>query len=271
MRNTTAKQGRHNRLIRLIRLSAVILGGSVFLWLANDITVQAKEKTDTCVTCHSDEKFMVRNIKLYEYFQNWQLSLHRIEGVNCVDCHGGNPKAKTKENAHGGKAMGAAEKSSPISYQNIPKTCAKCHDEVFERFRKSEHYKHLISNGQTEQGPNCVTCHGSVNLHVLNVNSVQQVCTQCHNEKTRNNPDIPEQAERVLRDFLSIDRYTRYLTLRGDPKKVQPVLQDLEPKISELGAQWHTFDLDAIHEETHQVLKEVKEKRKELIQLGKNR
>jgi hypothetical protein len=54
-----------------------------------------------------------------------------------------------------------------------------------------------------------VTCHGSINSEVLNVNSVAVACARRHNEERDNRPNDPEKARAVLNRFLSIRRFHR--------------------------------------------------------------
>lgn len=224
----------------------------------------AKPTTNSCEQCHSDPKFLVQNKKLYDYYRDWSVSIHRQEGVTCVDCHGGNPKATTKAAAHGSESLRSSDASSPINYANIPATCATCHEHIYDKYRKSAHFQHLKVADQTEQGPNCVTCHGSLNVSVLNVTTVRATCAQCHNEDTRNNPDIPEEAERVLNNFLSISRYYRFITMRSKPEDAKAFFQVVDPVIRELNADWHTFELDRIEDKTRDLLRFMQLRRKEL-------
>jgi hypothetical protein len=234
------------------------------LLLAGQPASAAGKARNSCVDCHSDAKFLVQNKKLYDYFQAWKDSIHSQANVTCVDCHGGNPQAATKEAAHGGRSMSASEQASPTSYQNIPTTCARCHKTVYQRFKESAHYEHLRATAQEEQGPNCVTCHGSVNTTVLNVNTVRETCRQCHNEQTKNNPEIPSEAEAVLSNFLSIHRYYRYIVLRAKPEQVKSFVTIMEPLVKRVAADWHTFDLDKVKEDTHNLVVFLKEQRDKL-------
>jgi hypothetical protein len=219
---------------------------------------------NSCVDCHADPNFLVQNKKLYEYYRNWRSSVHGQEGVTCVDCHGGDPKAAGKEGAHGGQAMSAANPVSPISYQNVPKTCANCHKDIYEGYQQSEHFKHLRDNPDEKQGPNCVTCHGSVSVAVLNVGTVKQACERCHNKETGNYPEIPEQAEDILSRFLSINRFYRYIATQGDPQRVKAIFKTLDPRIKQLNAHWHTFDLDNVAKETREVIDLLKGEREKI-------
>lgn len=224
---------------------------------------------DACAACHQDKKFLVQNKKLYDYYENWRLSVHAQEGLSCADCHGGNPKAKNKSRAHAGKSMGAAGKSSAVNFRNIPSTCAACHDDVVEGYKKSQHYKNLSATDK--QGPSCVTCHGSVNAAVLDSGRVRRMCSNCHSYSTGNHPEVPEKAEYVLNRFLSIHRLYRYIGLKGDPTDVRAFLHKVDPLRSELAVEWHTFNLDATEKKVRALLDALKEKRNEIRKARKTK
>ena len=226
---------------------------------------------DSCVSCHSDPDFLVKNKKLYDYFQNWKYSIHSMEKVSCADCHGGNPAASSKAAAHASKVGGAESVVNSINYRNIPATCAKCHKSIYEKFKGSEHFKHLLSKSKGEQGPNCVTCHGSVSISVLNVNSVRETCEKCHNAKSGNNPDIPLEAEEILNNFLSIQRYFRFIGVRSGPKKARSYFEVLEPMIKNLSAEWHSFNLKRVENETKKILNVTRAIRNEIKSEEKGR
>jgi len=224
----------------------------------------AIEVTDSCVECHGNPDFLVTAKKLYDYFQEWNLSVHRQEGVSCEDCHGGNSDAHDKKTAHGTAVSGGLTSGSAVSFENIPATCGGCHDDIYQGFRKSNHAAHLIKKKQEKQGPNCVTCHGSMNTVVLNVNTVKGTCQRCHNEQTGNHPEIPDAASDILNRFLSIQRYYRYIGIRGEPGETQAFFAVMDERIRDLSVLWHTFDLPKIDKETRFVLDLLKAKRAEV-------
>jgi len=224
----------------------------------------ATEVTDSCVECHSNPDFLVTAKKLYDYYREWDLSVHRQEGVSCEDCHGGNSDARDKKEAHGTEVSGGLSAGSAVSFENIPSTCGGCHDDIYQGFRKSNHAAHLIKKKQEKQGPNCVTCHGSMNTVVLNVNTVKGTCQRCHNEQTGNHPGIPDAASDILNRFLSIQRYYRYIGIRGEPGETQAFFAVMDERIRDLSVLWHTFDLPKIDKETRFVLDLLKAKRAEV-------
>lgn len=249
--------GRSGRLASLLALAgALALAGP-------RPALAAEEEADSCVDCHRDPDFLVTNKKLRDYYVNWELSIHSQEGVTCSDCHGGNPALGDKESAHGGE-LGEGSLGSAVNFRNIPRTCGQCHEEIYKAYRESHHSEHLIREGEDRQGPNCVTCHGSINVSVLNVTSIRDSCTRCHNDETENHPDIPDRAHEILNDFLSIHRFYRYITVREMPEDAREFFEMVDDRIDSLSIAWHTFDLDEIEEKTGVVLYVLKAKRKEI-------
>jgi nitrate/TMAO reductase-like tetraheme cytochrome c subunit len=221
------------------------------------------KEQDSCATCHDDPGFLVTNKKLYDYFQEWSSSVHKQEGVSCQDCHGGNAKTDDKTEAHG-DGVAASDKASGIYYKNVPDTCGGCHEEILEGFQKSEHFEHVVAKKQEDQGPTCVTCHGSINVGILDVNSVAVSCERCHSEESENHPENPQKARAILNKFLSMQRFYRYITIRAESDEAKEFFAEIDPRIHDLSVTWHTFDLDRIQEETNNVLSSMKKKRDEL-------
>lgn len=222
---------------------------------------------DACVDCHGEAKLLVQNRKLYDYFRHWQVSAHGLANITCVECHGGNPKATTKAAAHAGSARTAASPESAINFRNIPNMCASCHESEAKGYRQSSHFEHLNAKGGAEQGPNCVTCHGSMTTRIVDATTVRTVCETCHNAKTGNHVDIPERAAHIINRFLSIDRFYRYVSRHGQYADTKAFLDKVDPERATLSGAWHTFDLDVIEARTEALLTAMKQQR-ELIQKG---
>jgi len=231
-----------------------------FFLVGNTSWVSARE---SCIDCHSDPKFVVTNKKLFDYFKEWKLSIHAQEEVTCSDCHGGNPEASGKQAAHGGKG-GVRKIQRAVNFINIPTTCGQCHDDILDSYRKSNHYKYLRARKQEKQGPNCVTCHGSLNSVALNVNTVKGTCLICHNQKTGNHPEIPQKAEWLLNKFLSMHRLFRYVTARGDAAETRDYVKKMNLRIETLSEDWHKFDLAAFEKAVTSNLDSLKKKRNEI-------
>jgi nitrate/TMAO reductase-like tetraheme cytochrome c subunit len=236
------------------------------LWLAPWGGPATAQTRDWCVECHRNPRFLVTNKKLYEYFQQWEGSVHEQDGVGCEDCHGGDPRKPDKDAAHAGDLSESAT-ASAVNFKNIPRTCGLCHQNVYHAYQSSNHYEHLVANAQEEQGPSCVTCHGSINADVLNVATVQESCARCHNAELENHPENPDRARIILNKFLSIHRFYRYITVR-DPGGSREFFQTVDDAIDDLSVTWHTFDLDRIEKKTRIVLELLKAKRDELRARG---
>jgi len=248
---------------RSLKLTVVALSALLLLSLVSWKSAAEEEAKDSCVECHGETSFLVTNKKLYSYFRRWRSSNHTREGVTCADCHGGNPQYSDKEKAHGGD-LSAALPSSAVNFRNIPRTCGRCHEHIYEGFRESVHFEHLVSKDQEDQGPTCVTCHGSMNVTVLNAYTVKETCQQCHNEETQNHPENSKEASALLRNLLSIQRHYHYIAARGSPAATKSFLEDVDAQVHDLTVTWHTFDLDAMSEKTEAVLEELRAKREEV-------
>jgi hypothetical protein len=217
---------------------------------------------DSCVDCHQDDRFLVQNSKLYNYYQEWKQSIHAQEGVSCVDCHGGDAEKADKKAAHGGD-LSEGNEASRVNFRNIPSTCGECHEEVYEAYRTSKHAEHLVKDASEEQGPSCVTCDGSIDVGVIHVNAVHDSCARCENEESDNHPENAERARAILQKFLSIHRYYRYIVSR-DTSGSKAFYDALGHLNEDLALVWHTFDLDEIERRTDAVLDVVKARRDEV-------
>ena len=247
-----------------VGLSSFIILFTVFHFFSFSLTAETT-KPDYCVDCHRNRDFIVTQKKLYLYYQNWTLSRHKQEEVACSDCHGGNPKAKNKHQAHG-KAVGSEKTQSWVDFRKIPDTCGKCHNDIYEGYQQSQHFKHLIKRKQEEQGPSCVTCHGAMKIAALHVTTVQKVCPLCHNPETNLHPQVPDKAESLLNGFLAIHRFYRFVSIRGKTQETRLFLTEIDDLISSLSVDWHTFDLEKIEQKTKLILTLLKKKRDQIRQ-----
>lgn len=224
---------------------------TLFLVLA--LGAPAAHAADGCVDCHGNPDFIVTNKKLYDYFQSWRSSIHGLEGVACEDCHGGSPKATDKATAHGSN-MTVGQANSAVNFMNIPQTCGRCHDDFLQAYRKSRHSQLLKSRNQQAQGPNCVTCHGSLNAKILDIRNVRDTCQNCHNSVSENHPEIPDRAEHLLNDLNAIRGYQKFIDRRGTTDASRDALRLLDRDIQNLARRWHTFDLETIQADTSTLL-----------------
>ena len=197
--------------------------------------------SDECYECHKAREFKVTNKKLYDYNLDFEISVHGVAELDCTDCHGGQSGTKDPDKAH----QGVLE---PVRYDNIPATCGSCHEDQYEAFTGSHHYQLLEKDGSA---PNCVTCHGSMDMDFIFASRVKNTCQFCHNLESGTLPEIPDQADFILSKINIIKGYKSY---------VQQHLadEDLKLKLSvdfdNLTAKWHSFDLDTVEEDTRELL-----------------
>ena len=197
---------------------------------------------NTCVTCPSrlpSSTFV--GVKSH----SWNGSVHQRHGVTCDKCHGGNPAATEKAQAHAG-ILDSSNPHSPVYFKNIPATCGRCHGAEYYKFTQSLHYKMLESTGK---GPECVTCHGSMVTKVLAPDTLASVCERCHNAGMGIFPYVPQKAKAVLlllresKDLLAADERL-YRPAKGTAQAKS--LNDARTALYSARLDWHKFDLDTI-------------------------
>ncbi len=141
-----------------------------------------------CASCHSKLEFMRRynpQARVDQYTE-YLTSVHGqkmqagdTKTATCSDCHG----------AHGIRAVSDA--NSSVYATNVANTCGQCHsnkdlmagygipsDQV-ELYKRSVHGEALMKN-QDLSAPTCNNCHGNHGARPPGVDSVANVCGQCH-------------------------------------------------------------------------------------------
>jgi hypothetical protein len=211
-------------------------------------------KVDGCRNCHKDEKFRVQDKKLYDYFQEWNGSVHDLAGLSCSACHGGDPDKSTKEAGHQGM-LAPSSPDSPLNFSNIPKTCGGCHPKVLDNFEKSRHYAQLKSTGR---GPNCVTCHGSLDARVYSMTVVQRACSKCHNSKTKNHPEIPAQADEILVLLNHANGYRKGLRFYYKSIHKPEAMDKFDAAYNDVILFWHQFDFKKLRPRAEELRAELK-------------
>jgi hypothetical protein len=199
-------------------------------------------RDNSCVRCHSQ---LPAGSFIAAKSHSWTGSIHQKHGVTCDKCHGGDPQAPGRPEAHQG-VLGSGNPGSPVYFKNIPKTCGACHGAEFYKFTQSLHYKMLESAGK---GPECVTCHGSMVTNILTADTVVAVCERCHNERMGVFPYVPQKAKALL---LLLQESSALLD--ADVKLYHPVegtersriVRDARSALHAARLDWHKFDLDTI-------------------------
>ncbi|HKV26307.1 MAG TPA: cytochrome c3 family protein [Candidatus Acidoferrum sp.] len=141
-----------------------------------------------CGRCHGDAALMRQyNPGLRtDQFSEYQTSVHGkllakgdTKVAVCIDCHG----------VHDLRAPSDAR--SKVNPVNIAQTCARCHanaeymkgygipTDQFDKYRASVHYQAMTVRGDLS-APTCTTCHGNHGAAPPGVDSVKNVCANCH-------------------------------------------------------------------------------------------
>lgn len=142
----------------------------------NEIRMNHTVRNISCsLECHED---VIRRTAS-DNFHQWSESDHSKYYVTCDACHSGNPKARTKAEAHA-TMKGINDPDSLIYFKNIPDTCGNCHAEELDHFKNTMHYQRLRADSR---GPSCITCHQPHSFKVLKASELTALCSVCHNQK----------------------------------------------------------------------------------------
>jgi hypothetical protein len=251
----------HERIRKFLSYPIIVFSITFFIVLFFDATSGSSEPAPNgCIECHSNPAFRITNKKLYKYYRDWELSIHALEKVTCVDCHGGNPNPSDKEEAHG---KDIRQLLTPVKYERISVTCGKCHEENAKNYKKSKHFRILTEKGDSSRlTPTCVTCHSSINTSIPKPDDIADICTSCHNPVTENHPEVPELASYLIERLSFINYYTRYRISRDVMKEDPQFSKTINKEFSGLSQAWHTLELDRIEEKTLQIRTHVTAKKK---------
>lgn len=147
-----------------------------------------KQVVALCASCHSNPDFM-RKYNPQARVDQYSEYLTSVHGKKmqtgdqkvaiCIDCHG----------HHG--ILAAKNPNGPVYAPNVAATCARCHSDPermkaygiptnqLELYSKSVHGEALIKNRDLA-APTCNSCHGNHGAMPPGVDSVANVCGQCH-------------------------------------------------------------------------------------------
>jgi predicted CXXCH cytochrome family protein len=147
-----------------------------------------KQIAALCASCHSQPDYMrkynpqARVDQFSEYLTSVHGKKNQANDPNvatCTDCHGN----------HGIRAI--KNPNSPVYATNVAETCGRCHSDAkrmgpykiatdqAEKYGKSVHGTALMVNRDLA-APTCNSCHGNHGATPPGVDSVANVCGQCH-------------------------------------------------------------------------------------------
>ncbi len=179
-------------LVRLLLLISAV--GSSFLPLHAQPPSgsQLSPEENGCSLCHGEAKLWKDSQqRLYVPHEAFAEDVHARNGVNCHDCHGGDPATLDITQAHCTKVL---EGSKVLAFRTTPQetrtTCAVCHHAQDLQLRKSVH-AHVERDDPDAPGRQlgCGKCHGMKSHGMLPVqdsrspvflNHQVQLCGGCH-------------------------------------------------------------------------------------------
>ncbi|MFC1791224.1 cytochrome c3 family protein [Gemmatimonadota bacterium] len=145
----------------------------------------------SCITCHTDMR-----VSFLE-------GVHSRRGIQCTDCHGGDPGRFEIATAHSEPFSGAPDKTGAVGL------CLSCHGDVpqmrqfalepvtRDMYLVSRHGQALLQEGDS-LAPSCGDCHGSHAIFPrtdprspVNPTRISETCSACHSDPAR----VPEGME----------------------------------------------------------------------------
>ena len=240
-------------------LAAAAIGwGAAFASAAEVKEPDGTKKGNTCVDCHRRKETVQRfPVWAQDHFVVWYVGVHGRADVACQECHGGDPVALEKAASHAALRP-SSDPSSAIYYKNLPRTCGRCHEQVYKEFVRSDHYKALVAD---RLSPSCTTCHG-LHMGVAGATtSLAERCTLCHNAEEGVKPEVADQARDALGQFTgtqqAIERARLTIELaRGegrDTARAEEQLRRAQEQLDRTGSRWHRFRLRAFERELTEI------------------
>ncbi len=177
-----------------MRSFVVLLFMLLFPWMpasGQDTMAGYLQEEYSCVMCHTDKR------------TDFLEGVHSRRGIQCTDCHGGDPTKFDADGAHSGEFRGALSKTEAVDL------CLSCHGDIpqmrqyalqpvtREEFLVSMHGRLLLQQGDT-LAPSCGNCHGTHAIlprtdprSPVNPARISETCSACHSDPSRVPADIP--------------------------------------------------------------------------------
>ena len=146
-------------------------------------TVNHMRSDEACLNCHTNKDIIKRhpNLPSSDFVNKYLNSIHargvHLQGLNvsatCTDCHGSH------------QILPASDIKSTVSRANVPHTCGKCHEGIYNDYAVSIHGR-LWQEGRKDV-PVCTNCHGEHGIVDPQTNAakkaIPQECGQCHQNR----------------------------------------------------------------------------------------
>lgn len=120
------------------------------------------ERYTACAQCHQD-KYEATLDSVHQT----ALAAGNLEAAVCTDCH----------TAHAVQPVDEQPRAA------IPKTCERCHSQIYNLYQDSVHGSALLGEGNPDV-PSCIDCHGVHNVQGPSTGPFRlfspQICARCH-------------------------------------------------------------------------------------------
>jgi len=118
-----------------------------------------------CATCHGDKDLWEGDtLRLYISAESLAHDVHRRHGVNCHDCHGGDPGSLEPGGAHATDVGEGQPKLIPFrsNLAEVKRVCGNCHQDQLSQLRMGDAHNKAGKRDQQGRGTPlaCGACHG---------------------------------------------------------------------------------------------------------------
>ncbi len=160
---------------------------------------QLPPEKNSCATCHGEKDLWDGdNLRLFVPLDQLTDDVHWKHGVDCSDCHGGDPSSLNFQQAHATEVdamqsqalpfrpLLSQQTRTPARLEVVVQVCSKCHVQAAETYLVSVHGHGFQESGLTVTAV-CIDCHGSHGIlpaadprSSLNYANVDTTCAKCH-------------------------------------------------------------------------------------------
>lgn len=137
-----------------------------------------------CAQCHREGQQAAIRYKgtQHDIIEHYTESIHGkgllesglVVTAMCTDCH----------TAH--HVLPKDDPESSVNHENVPQTCARCHNGIFEKFSRSIHS--VTVSESEEKLPSCIDCHSSHTIARTGDEgfklTITEQCGECHKDVT---------------------------------------------------------------------------------------
>ncbi len=148
---------------------------------------------NSCAMCHGEaDLWEGETQRLFISPESLADDVHRQKGVNCHDCHGGNPGSFDVPEAHSTKVLDEASGVKPfrLPLSEVRKACGTCHQEQKQGLETGVHAEAGETGPEAKKLPlDCGRCHGEKAHGILAVGDARsatfpdhqvELCGGCH-------------------------------------------------------------------------------------------